>query len=131
MGCNGPSIGEAAATSLMTILLLKTTIPVNINIAAAMRRRMDSDRIRTMAGRTAALKRQESAFVGLETRTAGYVTFGLSSSYTIAQQHFAHVISVNAFNLGDRLYRNHLSFIKDFAPEIGRGVRLAYTIRFF
>jgi len=34
-------------------------------------------------------------------------------------------------NLGDRLYRNHLSFIKDFAPEIGRGVRLTYTLRFF
>jgi DNA-binding MarR family transcriptional regulator len=63
MGCNGPSIGEAAATSPMTILLLKTTIPVNINIAAAMRRRMDTDRIRTMAGRTAALKRQEIAGV--------------------------------------------------------------------
>ena len=24
---------------------------------------------------------------------------------------------------GGRLYRNHLSFIKGFAPEIGRGVR--------
>jgi hypothetical protein len=37
----------------------------------------------------------------------------------------------SAFNLGDRLYRNNLSFIKDFAPEIGRGVRLTYTLRFF
>jgi iron complex outermembrane receptor protein len=41
------------------------------------------------------------------------------------------VFSVSAFNLGDRLYRNHLSFIKDIAPEIGRGVRVAYTVRFF
>ena len=31
----------------------------------------------------------------------------------------------------DRLYRNHLSFIKDFAPEAGRGIRFGYTVRFF
>ena len=55
----------------------------------------------------------------------------VGESYTIARQHVAQIISLHAFNLGDRLYRNHLSFIKDFAPEIGRGLRLAYTLRFF
>jgi iron complex outermembrane receptor protein len=38
---------------------------------------------------------------------------------------------VNTFNLNDDLYRNHLSFIKDLAPEIGRGVAVSYTLRFF
>lgn len=66
-----------------------------------------------------------------ETRTAGYTVFNLLASYTYAQRHLAHIFSVNAFNLGDRLYRNHLSFIKDLAPEIGRGVRFTYTVRFF
>lgn len=66
-----------------------------------------------------------------ETRTAGYAVFGLSGSYLIARQHAAHIISFNAFNLGDRLYRNHLSFIKEFAPEMGRGLRVTYTFRFF
>lgn len=66
-----------------------------------------------------------------ETRTAGYTVFGLSGSYLIAGQHSAHIISFNAFNLGDRLYRNHLSFIKEFAPEMGRGLRVTYTYRFF
>ena len=56
-------------------------------------------------------------------RTAGYSVFGLSGSYLFATQHAAHIISFNAFNLGDWLYRNHLSFIKDFAPEMGRGLR--------
>jgi len=42
-----------------------------------------------------------------------------------------HVFSVLVFNATDRLYRNHLSFIKDLAPEIGRGVRVTYTVRFF
>jgi iron complex outermembrane receptor protein len=66
-----------------------------------------------------------------ESRTAGYAVFGLSGSYLIAHGHAAHIISFNAFNLGDRLYRNHLSFIKDFAPEMGRGLRVTYTLRFF
>ena len=66
-----------------------------------------------------------------ETRTPGYTLFNLLASYTLARTHYAHIFSVNAFNLGDRVYRNHLSFIKDLAPEIGRGVRLTYTVRVF
>lgn len=66
-----------------------------------------------------------------ETRTAGYSLFNLDATYTIAQTHFAHVFALSTFNLGDRLYRNHLSFIKDLAPEIGRGARFSYTVRFF
>lgn len=67
----------------------------------------------------------------METSTAGYSTFNISGSYLLAQQHAAHIISFNFFNIGDRLYRNHLSFIKEFAPEMGRGFRVTYTLRFF
>ena len=42
-----------------------------------------------------------------------------------------HNVSASWFNAGDRLYRNHVSLIKDFAPEIGRGFRVGYTVRFF
>lgn len=66
-----------------------------------------------------------------ETRTAGYAVANISGSYLIARQHAAHIISFNFFNMGDRLYRNHLSFIKEFAPEMGRGLRVTYTLRFF
>jgi iron complex outermembrane recepter protein len=66
-----------------------------------------------------------------ETRTAGYGVFGVSGSYLIASQHAAHIISFNAFNLNNKLYRNHLSFIKGFAPEMGRGLRVTYTLRWF
>jgi iron complex outermembrane receptor protein len=75
-------------------------------------------------------KDQERLFPA-ETRTGGYAVFNVTGSYTLAHQHSAHIFSLSGFNLGDRLYRNHLSFIKDFAPEIGRGVRLTYTVRFF
>jgi iron complex outermembrane receptor protein len=66
-----------------------------------------------------------------EARTGGYTAFNVNASYIFPHQHYAQTISVTAFNLGDRLYRNHLSFIKEFAPEIGRGVRLTYSLRFF
>ncbi len=67
----------------------------------------------------------------LETRTAGYGLINVAASYTIGRQHHAHIFSVNAYNLTDKLYRNHLSFIKELVPEIGRGIRFGYTLRFF
>lgn len=66
-----------------------------------------------------------------ETRTAGYGTFNLNASYTLARLHAAHVFSVVAYNLNNKFYLNHISVIKDLSPEIGRGVRFTYTVRFF
>ncbi len=77
------------------------------------------------------MARDQARIFTNETRTPGYGVVNLLGSYTIPTQHAAHIFSVNAFNLGDKLYFNHLSFIKDIAPEIGRGVRLTYTVRFF
>ena len=73
---------------------------------------------------------QDRVFVN-ETRTPGYGMFNVGASYMIPTQHFAHIFSVNAYNLTDRLAFNHISFIKDISPEIGRGVRFGYTVRFF
>ncbi len=66
-----------------------------------------------------------------ETPTAGYALLNLNASYTWTSQHVMHTISANSFNLGDSLYRNHLSFIKAYAPEIGRGIRFSYTVNWF
>lgn len=66
-----------------------------------------------------------------ETPTAGYAVAHLNASYTLTRGHTLHTINVTTFNLGNRLYRNHLNFVKDIAPEMGRGVRVAYTIRLF
>lgn len=73
---------------------------------------------------------QNSVFV-TETRTAGYAVANLNSTYTIAGAHSVQIFYFTLFNATDRLYRNHLSFIKNIAPEIGRGFRIGYTIRFF
>jgi iron complex outermembrane receptor protein len=77
------------------------------------------------------MARDQDRIFTTEERTAGYATVNLNASYTYTRKHHAHIFSVNAFNLNDKLYRNHLSFIKEFAPEIGRGVRVVYTLRFF
>jgi len=66
-----------------------------------------------------------------ETPTDGYTVLNLKASYVWARQHMAHVVSVTGYNLTDELYRNHTSFIKNLAPEIGRGVRVGYSVRFF
>jgi iron complex outermembrane recepter protein len=77
-----------------------------------------------------AARDQQNVFAN-ETPTAGWATFNLLAGYTYATSHAAHIFSVNAFNLNNKLYRNHLSFLKEIAPEVGRGVRVTYTVRFF
>ncbi|MBL8227875.1 MAG: TonB-dependent receptor, partial [Bryobacterales bacterium] len=67
----------------------------------------------------------------LEDPTAGYAVVNLKALYSVTSKHFLHLFGFNLFNASDRLYRNHLSFIKGFAPEIGRGVLFSYTMRFF
>ena len=76
------------------------------------------------------VNRQDRTFP-LETETAGYGLANVAASYVIGRSHYAHIFTVNATNLTDKLYRNHLSFIKDLAPEPGRGIRFGYTFRFF
>ncbi|MET0754112.1 MAG: TonB-dependent receptor [Pyrinomonadaceae bacterium] len=74
--------------------------------------------------------KQDKVFTN-ETPTAGYGVVNLVGSYLIPGKHYANIFSVNAFNLTNQLYFNHLSFIKDISPGIGRGVRVSYTVRFF
>ena len=66
-----------------------------------------------------------------ETETDGHALVNLDASYVWPRQHLAHVLSFTAYNLANTLYRSHTSFIKDLAPEMGRGVKVGYTMRFF
>ena len=66
-----------------------------------------------------------------ETETGSYSVFNLDASYVWPRQHVAHVVSFTGYNLTNALYRNHTSFIKDLAPEMGRGVRVGYSLKFF
>ena len=66
-----------------------------------------------------------------ETETDGYSVLNVRASYVWPRQHLVHILSVAGHNLTNALYRNHTSFIKDLAPEIGRGVKFGYSLRFF
>ena len=41
-----------------------------------------------------------------------------------------HTITARIDNATDELYRNHLSLIKDLAPEMGRNFKLLYNVKF-
>ena len=66
-----------------------------------------------------------------ETETNGYTTIDVIGSYVWPRANSVHAINLAGFNLTNTLYRNHASFIKDRAPEIGRGVKMSYTLRFY
>ena len=78
-----------------------------------------------------AARKKDSDVFALETPTAGYGLFNVNGSYTYSNERYAHIFTFGGQNLTDKLYRNHVNFIKDLLPEPGRGFRASYTIRFF
>jgi len=66
-----------------------------------------------------------------EAPTAGYLALNIGASYVWPLAHAAHIFSVRGSNLMNELYRNHTSFIKHLAPEIGRSIKVSYSLRFF
>ncbi len=73
--------------------------------------------------------RQADVFRG-ETETDGYTLVNLKASYVWPRQHMSHILTFTGHNLTDQLYRNHTSYIKDRAPEMGRGFRVSYALKF-
>jgi iron complex outermembrane receptor protein len=80
-------------------------------------------------GEVRAATKQDRLY-GAETPTAGYAVVNGHATYTFTTGRTAHVITLRGGNLGDRLYRNHLSYVKDLAPEMGRSVKLVYSLKF-
>jgi iron complex outermembrane receptor protein len=66
-----------------------------------------------------------------ETPTAGYALLNIGATWLVPTRHLTHVLAVKAYNLFNETYRLHTSLIKDLAPEMGRGIRATYTVRFF
>jgi iron complex outermembrane recepter protein len=66
-----------------------------------------------------------------ETPTGGSTVFNVSAVYVLGQQHLTHIFTLQGYNLTNEEYRLHTSFIKDLAPEMGRGVKATYSVKFF
>lgn len=82
-----------------------------------------------IGGHLRVVARQDRIFA-TETETDGYQLLRLFASYSIAQGNAVHTITGRLDNATDELYRNHLSLIKDLAPEMGTNLRVLYNVTF-
>ena len=65
-----------------------------------------------------------------DTPTKGYGIVNLGTGLRVSSGALVHNVSVHCDNLFDRVYRDHLSVIKDFLPQPARGFRLNYELQF-
>jgi len=65
-----------------------------------------------------------------ETPTGGYNVAKIFASYTFGSTTTANTITVRLDNATNTLYRNHLNYLKDLAPEMGRNFAVVYSLRF-
>lgn len=67
---------------------------------------------------------------GIETPTDGYTIAKLFASYSFMTGGAVSTITARVDNLTNELYRNHLSYVKDVVPEMGRTFKVVYGIKF-
>ncbi len=82
-----------------------------------------------VGGEVTAVSAQERVF-GAETPTDGYGLLKLHASYSFKSGGATSTITARAENLTNELYRNHLSYVKDFVPEMGRTFKVVYRVEF-
>lgn len=81
-------------------------------------------------GEVVAAGRQDRIYPIGETTTAGYQLVKIYSSYSFESGGVLNTVTARLDNATNELYRNHLSLIKDVAPEMGRSARVLYSISF-
>jgi iron complex outermembrane receptor protein len=62
-----------------------------------------------------------------DTPTAGYGIVNLGAGVRFFQGSVVHNISLHCDNLFNKVYRDNLSYVKDFLPQPARGIRLNYN----
>ena len=67
---------------------------------------------------------------GIETPTEGSAVVKLFGSYSFAAGGMTNTITARLDNAANELYRNHLNYLKDVLPEMGRSFKLVYSVAF-
>jgi len=67
---------------------------------------------------------------GFELPTDGYSLLKLYGSYSFSAGRAVNTVTLRLDNATNELYHNHLNYLKDFVPEIGRSFRVIYSTRF-
>jgi iron complex outermembrane receptor protein len=73
---------------------------------------------------------EQTRVYGDETPTDGYVTAKAFTSYSFQAGGVLHTITARLDNATDKLYRNHLNYLKDLLPEVGRSFKVVYAMGF-
>jgi iron complex outermembrane recepter protein len=73
--------------------------------------------------------KQDRVF-GAEMPTEGYQLLRLFGAYSFGSGQGVSTITVRLDNVTNELYRNHLSYLKDLAPEMGRNFKVLYNVKF-
>ncbi|MEZ5290916.1 MAG: TonB-dependent receptor [Vicinamibacterales bacterium] len=82
-----------------------------------------------IGGNLTGVARQDRVFAG-EAETAGYALLRFHATYTRQSARTIQTVAARLDNAANTLYRNHLNYLKDVVPEVGRQFRLVYTVRF-
>ena len=90
--------------------------------------RYETDNFYVAAEARGALRQDRVA--PFETETGGYTIYNVYGGITLAGKGILHRIGVRLENLSDKLYRNHISPIKDVIPQQGRNIQLTYRLLF-
>ena len=80
-------------------------------------------------GSVTAVSAQDRVY-GDETPTDGAATMRFYGSYSFSRGGVLNTITARLDNATNKLYRNHLNYLKDDLPEIGRSFKVVYTIGF-
>jgi iron complex outermembrane receptor protein len=80
-------------------------------------------------GELVSAAKQDRVF-GEETPTDGYNLLKLFAAYSFGSDRVVNTLTARLDNATNELYRNHLSLIKDFVPEMGRNFKVLYSVRF-
>jgi iron complex outermembrane receptor protein len=73
---------------------------------------------------------EQARLAPAETPTEGYALLKLFAVYSFQTGNATNTITARLDNAANELYRNHLSLIKDFVPEMGRNFKVLYNVSF-
>ena len=65
-----------------------------------------------------------------ETETAGYGLLKAFASYSFGSDRALSTLTLRLDNATNARYRNHLNFLKDLTPEMGRNASVVYNVKF-
>lgn len=82
-----------------------------------------------VGGNLTGVAKQDRVF-GTETPTDGYALLRFNATYTVQSARSVQTITARLDNAGNTLYRNHLNYLKDLVPEVGRQFRIVYSVKF-